>query len=142
MRGLTDIVMMVGGITLLAGAVMHITGSDMSMHLYCGGTLMFAMAQLSDRYDGDNLTIRRLRGQQVLGAIFLLLSGLMMYAERWHTDIVMNMQLNDTLRSLLGMLTARNGWIATMSFAAIFELYSSLRLDHELKKEKDNLGDL
>lgn len=139
MRGSADIVMMVGGIALLAGAVMHITGSDMSMHLYCGGTLMFAMAQLSDRYGGDNLTIRRLRGQQVMGTIFLLLSGLMMYAERWHTDVVMNMQLNDTLRSLLSMLTARNGWIATMSIAAVFELYSSVRLGQELKKEEDNL---
>lgn len=130
--------MMIGGVVLLAGAVMHITGSDISRYLYCGGAVLFAVGQITDGYDGDNLTIRRLRGQQVLGAVFLLLSGLMMCSERWHSDIVMNMEMGDTLRSFLSMLTARNGWIVTMTFAAVFELYSAMRLEHEQKKEDND----
>lgn len=137
MRDFRDYVMMAGGIALIAGAVLRITGIAVAPYLYLGGAIIFGIAQIMDRYDGDSPVVKRLRAQQVLGALFLLISGFLMYAERWRPDIIMNHQSGGAIHSTLVALTAPNNWILFMCIAAVFELYSSFRLDKELEKEKE-----
>lgn len=141
MEKLQKILMAAGGIMVIAGAMLHVTGTGFSAYLYCIGAALFAAIQFTDRYDGENRTIRRLRSQQVLGAVFLMISGLVMMAEKMHPDIVMNREMNSTLHAVLIALTARNSWIMFMCLAAVFELYSSFRLSREEEKEEsENIG--
>lgn len=47
---------------------------------------------------------RRLSRQQLLGALFLLITGVLMFVER------------------------HNSWIVTLTIAAVFELYTAFRM--------------
>ena len=38
-------------------------------YVFAAGALCFCPIQMSDRYEGSNMTIRRLRRQQMLGAL-------------------------------------------------------------------------
>ena len=121
----------VGGVLLLFGAAVFITGWDYAPFIYLAGSLMFAFA---DRYTGDDKIIKRLRFQQILGACFLLLTAALMFADGIHSMLLTDNTMSPGLRSFLLGLTRKNNWIVTLSIGAVFELYSSFRLDHISKE--------
>lgn len=127
--------MVTGGILLLAGAVLYITKWSLAPYLYCIGAAMFAAAQIADRYDGDNKTIKRLRAQQVTGSVFLLLAGLLMFSAPLHARVLLAQGMNDNLRMTLLSITRPNSWILMLAMAAVFELYPALRMDHVREDE-------
>jgi hypothetical protein len=124
----------VGGVLLLFGAAVFITGWDYAPFIYLAGSLMFAAGQFADRYTGDDKIIKRLRFQQVLGACFLLLTAALMFADGIHSMLLTDNTMSPGLRSFLLGLTRKNNWIVTLSIGAVFELYSSFRLDHISKE--------
>ena len=124
----------VGGVLLLFGAAVFITGWDYAPFIYLAGSLMFAAGQFADRYTGDDKIIKRLRFQQVLGACFLLLTAALMFADVIHSMLLTDNTMSPGLRSFLLGLTRKNNWIVTLSIGAVFELYSSFRLDHISKE--------
>jgi hypothetical protein len=124
----------VGGVLLLFGAAVFITGWDYAPFIYLAGSVMFASGQFADRYTGDDKIIKRLRFQQVLGACFLLLTAALMFANGIHSMLLTDNTMSPGLRSFLLGLTRKNNWIVTLSIGAVFELYSSFRLDHISKE--------
>ncbi|MBR5936059.1 MAG: hypothetical protein IKZ89_07900 [Bacteroidaceae bacterium] len=126
----------VGGVLLLFGAAVYITGWSYAPYLYFAGSLLFACGQFADRYNGDDRTIKRLRFQQVLGACFLLFTTVLMFADGIHSFLLNDTSITPGLRSFLLDITRKNNWIVTLSIGALFELYSSFRLDH-LSKEQN-----
>lgn len=129
--------MTIGGVLLLVGAMVMITGWEYAPYIYLLGSVMFASAQMSDRYDGDDMILKRLRLQQVLGSILLVITGFLMFSGNYHQQLMFNNSMNDTLRSFLLTLTARNSWIVTLCIATLFELYSSFRIDARNKELED-----
>lgn len=101
---LLSTVMMIGALALLAGAALMITGWTMAPYLYCVGALLFAAMQMADRYDGDDVIVKRLRRQQLVGSVMLLVTGALMFLER------------------------HNGWIVSLTIAAVFQLYTAFRM--------------
>ena len=81
----------------------RIFGRDSDI-VYCVGALLFVAMQMIDRYEGNDFVIKRLRRQQLLGAVMLLVTGVLMFVER------------------------HNGWIATLTIAALLELYTAFRM--------------
>lgn len=134
MNKMINTIMTIGGVLLLIGAVVMITGWDYAPYIYLLGSIMFASAQLSDRYDGDDLILKRLRLQQVLGAILLVVTGFLMFSEQYHQKLMFDEGMNENIRSFLLTLTARNSWIVTLCIAALFELYSIFRIDARNKQ--------
>lgn len=126
--------MTIGGVLLLVGAMVMITGWDFAPYIYLFGSVMFASAQMSDRYDGDDMILKRLRLQQVLGSILLVITGFLMFSGNYHQQLMFNNSMNDTLRTFLLSLTAKNSWIVTLCIATLFELYSSFRIDARNKE--------
>lgn len=126
----------VGGVLLLLGAAVYITGWDYAPYLYLAGSFMFACGQFADRYDGDDRIIRRLRGQQVIGACLLLFTAFLMFSDGIHTRLMSDTSMGGNMRSFLLALTRKNNWIVTLSLGAVFELYSSFRLDR-LSKDRN-----
>jgi len=120
----------VGGVLLILGAGVYITGWEYSPYFYLVGSLMFASGQFADRYTGTDPIVKRLRFQQVLGAVFLLLTAALMFSDPLHDQLLANIGMGGKLRSFLLTLTRRNNWILTLSIGAVFELYSAFRLDH------------
>ena len=106
------IVQMAGALMLLVGAMLQITRWDISPYIYMVGAVMFAYVQVLTRYDGRNLVIRRLRRQQILGAVLLVFAGVLMF------------------------VTRHNEWVLCLSAAAVIQLYTAFRIPSELEKEK------
>lgn len=76
-----------------------------------GRGLLVAYVQLVSDYKGKNIIIRRLRRQQLLGAMLLVLTGVIM------------------------LLWKRNEWIVCLTVAAVLELYTAFRIPQEEAKE-------
>ena len=128
----------VGGVLLLFGAAVMITGWEYAPYLYLAGSFLFAVGQCADRYDGTDRIIRRLRAQQVTGACFLLITAALMFADGLHDRLLTNTSMGADMRTFLLALTRRNNWIVTLCIGAVFELYSSFRLDSRSKESGDN----
>jgi len=102
----------IGGMLILAGAGSFITGWLGSPVIYSVGAVLFAIPQLMDRYEGSNVIIRRLRREQIFGALLLLMTAFFMFTSK------------------------HNEWIICLAIAAFLELYTSFRLSQEEEKEK------
>ena len=68
---------------------------------------------------------------------FLLLTAVLMHAEPIHSYLLMNPGKGGSLNSFLLELTRRNNWIVTLCIGAIFELYSSFRMERESSKSEE-----
>ena len=107
-----QLIQVVGAVLLLVGAMLQITRWELSPYLYTIGAVLFAYVQVMSRYEGKNLIIRRLRRQQILGAVLLVFAGVLMF------------------------VTRHNEWVLCLSVAAVIQLYTAYRIPSELEKEK------
>lgn len=105
------IIQMIGAVLLLAGAMLQITRWEMAPILYTIGAILFAYVQVMSRYEGKNLIVRRLRRQQIIGAVLLVFAGVLMF------------------------VTRHNEWVLCLSAAAVIQLYTAFRIPSELEKE-------
>ena len=112
MSKIYQIIQGVGAVLLLVGAMLQITRWELSPIIYTLGAVMFAYVQVMSRYEGKNLIVRRLRRQQILGAVLLVFAGVLMF------------------------VTRHNEWVLCLTVAAILELYTAFRIPSELEKEK------
>ena len=107
-----QVIQIVGALLLLLGAMLQITRWELSPIIYTIGAVMFAYVQVMSRYEGKNLIIRRLRRQQILGAVLLVFAGVLMF------------------------VTRHNEWVLCLSAAAVLQLYTAFRIPSEMEKEK------
>ena len=77
-------------------------------------SLIHILAQVNTPIKGKSKTLKRLRIQQIFGALALILTGAFMFTTRG------------------------NEWIACLTIAAILELYTAFRIPQEEEKEKAN----
>jgi len=130
-----------GGTLLLAGAAIQITRWEYAPMLFAVGAVIFVTGQLADRYNGDDLIMKRLRGQQVLGSVFIILTALLMFSGDLHENLLLNSGTNPKLRSFLLDLTRRNNWIVTLTIAALLELYPAFRMESRQKELDRSKGE-
>ena len=109
MKQLIPALFVVGAIMALAGAAVFITGWTYAPYIYT-----VALAQVNTPVKGKSKTLKRLRIQQIFGALALILTGAFMFTTRG------------------------NEWIACLTIAAILELYTAFRIPQEEEKEKAN----
>lgn len=134
----SEYVLMAGGVMVLAGAILKITAWEFAPYMFLAGAVLFAAGQVTQPMKGDNVVVRRLRAQQMTGALMLIVTGVLMLTDGYHADLVLGNTgtgMNDFLRSFLISVTKKNSWIVSMSIAALCELYTSFRLD-SLAKNK------
>ncbi len=108
-----------GGIVLLAGAVMPLFPGLLvaGAWVFTAGSLLFSSMQMLARYEGSNFTVRRLRRQQLLGAILLLVTAGLLLMKAYATG---------PLRG--------DEWKLTLTIAAVLEVYTAFRIPAALKK--------
>ena len=102
---------------MLVGVVLHIVSPWASMCIYGMGTLMFTLMQLRAEYLGRDITVMRLRRQQLLGCCCFIFALAMM-----------SMQLHQW-----GPFR-RQEWVVALTIGCVLELYTSFRIPQELKK--------
>lgn len=117
-----NLLFQLGGILLVAGAIMPMVPvvRDYAAIVFSAGALLFGSMQLLQRYDGRNITILRLRRQQILGAFFLMIAAALLVMKHYH----------------VGPIPIRGDeWKIALIVAAIVELYTAFRIPAELEKE-------
>ena len=112
MKQLVPALFVVGAIMALTGAAVFITGWIYAPYIYTIGAGLFALAQVNTPVKGKGKTLKRLRVQQIFGALALILTGAFMFTTRG------------------------NEWIASLTIAAILELYTAFRIPQEEEKER------
>lgn len=112
-KQLVSALLVVGAVMALAGAAVYITGWELSPYVYTIGATMVALAQFNSPLRTVNATLKRLRRQQIFGALLLMLAGAFMF------------------------FTHGNEWIVCLTIAAILQLYTSIRIPQEEEKEQN-----
>ena len=124
------IVMLVGGILMAVGAgcCAFLWHQEIFSWVFLIGTIAFVAMQWQQRYDGDNMTIRRLRKIMIASGIFFLLAGLSLVDTHYHfLARFMSWQTYITY--------FYNKWVMLILAGAFLQLYSSHRISNELQKD-------
>lgn len=129
-------------IIFLSGAVLMVIGAGTyvfsawaaSAVVFAIGAIAFASMQLMQTYDGNNISLRRLRRIMSIGDVMFILSAILM--------------LENSFRFLLPLFTnyfsngyyyyvtyINNNWVVLLLIAAILEIYTTHRISNELKKD-------
>ncbi len=119
-----NIVLRAGAVLSCAGAATFLTGRLYAFCLYAVGACAFAAMQLCAGYEGDNLVIRRLRRQQVAGALLLVCTAFFM-----------------AMRVFGFGFARRQEWVVCLAAACVAELYTAFRIPAELEKEESRGND-
>ena len=105
-----DTVAFCGTLVLFAGLALQFFKFECAPYVYLLGAVLFAYVQVVvSGYSGTNVMIKRLRRQQILGAMLLILTGVVMLQ-----------------------------WIVCLAVSAVLELYTAFRIPQEEAKEKKN----
>lgn len=104
---------------MLLGAGTYLFESMFSNVLFAVGVVLFASMQMNATYDGRNFTVARLRRQQILGSLALVLAAVAMTAQ--------NLGYN---------FYRHNEWVVCVLIGAVLQLYTAIRIPQELRKEK------
>lgn len=115
-----------------AGAVLMVIGAgaslfrwDVAPWLFAAGALAYTSMQMQQTYEGRNFTVRRLRRIMLFSDFLLLLTAVLMFISRWP-------QLGG-LDWLTYVNYVHNNWVVTLLLAAILQLYTTYRIDSELR---------
>lgn len=111
MKQLIPVLFASGAMMVLAGAAVFITGWPYAPYIYTIGAGCVALAQINTPLRAKNKNLKRLRIQQIFGAIALILAGAFMFTTRG------------------------NEWIACLTIGAVLELYTAFRIPQEEEKE-------
>jgi hypothetical protein len=121
----------------LAGALLMVIGAGTSLlqwtfapYVFALGALGFASMQMLQRYEGRNITIRRLRRIMLLSDLLFLVSAVLMFAGQ---------QNYFGLDHLTYLQYVYNKWVVTLLIAAILQLYTTHRIGSELEREAKKL---
>lgn len=122
-----NVVLIIGAVLMVAGSAGYVLSSVASPYIYSAGALAFAAMQMRQRYDGGNVTVRRLRRIVLVSDLLFLLTGVMMFANRSYD--FMGLDILTWLRYV------HNNWVVTLLIAAILQLYTVYRIGNELEKD-------
>ena len=117
-------------IILLLGAVMMVVGSGANLfmqgwapYVFAMGVIAFVLMQLKQRYEGNDIVVRRLRRMVIMSDMLLLLSAVLMFA---------NMGNIFGFDAITYIKYIHNNWVIVLLVAAMLQLYTSHRISKEL----------
>ena len=112
-------IMAIGAVATILGAAAFAWMPRVAAVTYTMGALLFAPVQMLERYEGRNVVIRRLRRQQILGAMALLCAAACMLMQAFAFGPAQ-----------------RNEWVVCLAIGCVLELYTAFRIPAELDKEQ------
>lgn len=126
-----NIIFLVGGVLMVVGAgcFAFMWQQGVMCWIYLAGAVMFATMQMMQTYEGNNITVRRLKKIMTTADIFFVLSGILMvdnayrFMQQVFTNYVAYFQY------------VFNKWVLLLLVAAVLEIYTMHRISAELSKE-------
>lgn len=126
-----NIIFLAGGVLMVVGAgcFAFMWQQEVMCWIYLAGAVMFATMQMMQTYEGNNITVRRLKKIMTTADIFFVLSGILMvdnayrFMQQVFTNYVAYFQY------------VFNKWVLLLLVAAVLEIYTMHRISAELSKE-------
>ena len=118
--------LLLGGLLMVVGAGASVLLQPWAPYVFATGALLFAAMQMRQRYEGTNITVKRLRHIMLLSDVLFLVAALLMFANQGNFL---------GLDYLSYIKYVHNNWIVVLLVAAILQLYTSHRIANELEKE-------
>lgn len=127
---------------LLAGSVLMVAG--VGLYVFCSykvapwifllGAFVFVAMQLQQCYNGQSIVIRRLRRIMTIADLFFIVAGLLMIenANNFLLPLFIDHFQNGMNKYVIYIM---GKWVPVLLIAAIFEVYTTHRISHELEKE-------
>lgn len=128
---LQSIVFLLGGALMVVGvgSFVLLFYQSVSCWVFLAGAILFATVQLMQTFEGDNITIKRLKKIQDLSDILFIIAGIIL------VDTVYGF-FRDFFSSYENYVTyLYNKWIIVLFLATLLELYTVHRIDYELSKK-------
>ena len=122
MRSLSKLetyLMLIGGLLMVVGAGASVLLRSWAPYVFAPGALLFATMQMRQRYEGTNVTVKRLRHIMLLSCVLFLVAALNFFG----------------LDYITYLKYVHNNWIVVLLVAAILQLYTSHRIANEIEKE-------
>lgn len=122
---------LIGGVLMVAGAGCYafMCAQSVACWIYLVGAALFACMQVSQTYEGNSFTVKRLKKIMTVADIFFVLSGLLMVDSAYQL-------LRDAFSDYTTYLNlVYNKWVLLLLVAAILEMYTMHRISSELRKE-------
>ena len=131
---LQSILYAVGGALMVigAGCFAFMWQQQAVCWLYLVGATLFCLMQSMQTYEGTDFVVRRLKRIQAVANIFFMLAGILMV----DTAYMFFRPLFDSSIAYVDYLY--NKWVVLLLIAALLEIYTMHRIDHEMKKDKNN----
>lgn len=105
--------------------------------LFAAGAVAFASMQMLQSYEGDSLTLRRLRRILTVSDVLFILSALFMVENTYHWLLPLFCSWWE--KGYFYYLNyVHNNWVVLLLVAALLELYATHRISTELEKEAKN----
>lgn len=117
--------LLAGGLLMVLGSGAYILLQAWAPYVFAIGALAFAAMQMRQRYDGNNVTVRRLRRILLLSDVLFLVAALLMLVNQGNPL---------GLDYMTYVKYVHNNWIVVLLVAAILQLYASHRIANELEK--------
>ena len=121
-----SIIFLIGGLLMVIGAGTSLLAWGAAPYVFALGALCFAAMQMKQRYDGQNVTIRRLRRMMLISDVLFLVSALLMFASQRNIF---------GLDHITYLQYVYNKWVMFLLAGAILQMYSTHRISNELQKD-------
>jgi hypothetical protein len=128
---LQSIVFLLGGALMVVGvgSFVLLFYQSVSCWVFLAGAILFATVQLMQTFEGDNITIKRLKKIQDLSDILFIIAGIIL------VDTVYGF-FRDFFSNYENYVTyLYNKWVIVLFLATLLELYTVHRIDYELSKK-------
>ncbi|MBP3511123.1 MAG: hypothetical protein J6K19_03675 [Prevotella sp.] len=119
-------IFLLGALMMVAGSGANIFMLSWAPYVFAAGAVAFVLMQLRQRYDGRNITIRRLRRMMIFSDVLFLASAVIMFAGHGNPF---------KLNWLVYAKYVHNNWVVTLLVAAMLQMYVTHRISSELEKE-------
>ena len=129
---------------LLIGAIMMVVGVGCIVFgimpkatsiIFCVGAISFALMQMTQTYEGNNITLRRLRHIMVLADIAFIISGLLMLENVYKFFFPLFATSIEGYNTYVHVVY--NNWVVALLIGAVLEIYTTHRIAYVIKKEED-----
>lgn len=133
-----SILFLAGGILMVAGAGCYVffLWQAVVCWLVLVGGILFAAMQARQSYEGNNITLRRLRRIQGFALCCFVLAGVFMVEDCYH---LMRPWFSHSIGGYANYVNIfHNNWVVALLIGALLEVYTTHRIGYELKKEQGN----
>lgn len=129
---LQSAVFLLGGLLMVvgAGAFVLLWYQKIVCWLFLAGALCFATMQIMQTYEGNSMTVKRLKRIMTLADVFFVFAGMLM------VDTCYQFMQNMFGNYLTYFEYIYNKWVLLLLIAAVLEMYTMHRISSELKKEQ------